>query len=190
MVWALTPEGHDADRRQLREPVEDAEQGVVEHGAVVDAGTHDDLAVDLDAGIEQRAEPPQARGAAAVAEEARPQVGVGRVDAHVQRAEPLGHHPLEVGLGEARERREVPVEERQPVVVVLHVQAPAHALRQLVDEAERAVVVARPDLVEHGAGQLEAERRAGRLLDHSELLETARRISSSTRARRRGGGSG
>ena len=52
-------------------------------------------------------------------------VGIGGVDAHVQRAEPLGDDPLEVGLGEAGERREVPVEERQPVVVVLQVQAAA-----------------------------------------------------------------
>ena len=52
-------------------------------------------------------------------------------------------------LGEAGERGEVAVQEAQPVVVVLQVQAAAHALGQLVDEAELAVVVARADAVEH-----------------------------------------
>ena len=66
----------------------------------------------------------------------------------MQRRQALGHHALEVGLGEAGERREVPVEERQPVVVVLQVEAGSHPRRELVDEAEGAVVVARADLVE------------------------------------------
>ena len=69
-------------------------------------------------------------------------------------------HPLEVELGEAGERREVPVEEGEPVVVVLQVQAAAHALGQLVDEAERAVVVAGADPVEDGRGHLDPERLA------------------------------
>ena len=116
-------------------------------------------------------QPAQARRAAAVAQQARPEVGVGGVDAHVERAELLGQDPLEIGLGEAGERGEVAVEEGEAVVVVLQVQALPHALRQLVDEAERAVVVARAHAVEHRALELEAERRARVLLDHHELLE-------------------
>ena len=166
-------ERHDAERREPREPVEHAEQRVVEHGAVVDARAHDDLAVHLDAGVEQQREPAQARRAAPVAQQPRADVGVGGVDAHVERAEPLGDDPFEVGLGEAGERREVPVEERQPVVVVLQVQAPPHALRQLVDEAERAVVVAGAHPVEDRARELEAERRAVGLVDHDQPLEAA-----------------
>ena len=68
--------------------------------------------------------------------------------------------PLEVGLGEAGQGGEVAVQERQPVVVVPHVQAAAHALGQLVDEAELAVVVAGPHPVEQGGVDLEAERLA------------------------------
>ena len=166
-------ERHHTERRELREAVEHAEQRVVEHRAVVDAGAHDDLAVHLDAGVEQEFEPAQARRAAPVAEQARAHVGIGGVDAHVQRPEPLGDHPLEVGFGEAGERREVSVEERQPVVVVLEVEALPHALRQLVDEAERAVVVAGPHPVEHRARELEAERRAVGLVDHERALEPA-----------------
>ena len=116
-------ERHDADRRELREAVEHAEQRVVEHRAVVDAGAHDHLAVHLDARVEQELEPAQARRAAPVAQQARAHLGIGRVDAHVERAQLLGDHPLEIGLGEAGERREVSVEKREPVVVVLQVQA-------------------------------------------------------------------
>src|SRR5205823_14160371 len=52
-------------------------------------------------------------------------------------------------------------------------QAPPHGLGQLVDETERAVIVAGLDAVEDRAVELETERRARRLLDHGELLETA-----------------
>ena len=64
--------------------------------------------------------------------------------------------PLEVGLGESGQRGEVPVEERQPVVVVLQIEALPQAGRQLVDEAELAVVVAGADLVEDRARRTSA----------------------------------
>ena len=142
-------------------------QRVVEHRAVVHAGAHDDLAVHLDAVVEQRPQPAQARGAPPVAQHVGPHVGIGGVDADVQRRQPLGDDSLEVGLGEAGERREVPVEERQPVVVVLQVERSPQARRQLVDEAELAVVVAGADLVEQRRVDLDAERLA-RLLVHVE----------------------
>ena len=156
-------ERHDGHRRELGEPVEHAGQRVVEHVAVVDAGAHHDLAAHLDAVIEQRPQPPQAHAAALVLQHPVAHVVVGRVDRHVQRRQALGDHPLEVGLGEPGERGEVAVQEAQPVVVVLQVQAPPHALGQLVDEAELAVVVARAHPVEHGRLHLDAERLAGPL---------------------------
>ena len=167
------PERHDAHRRRAGEPVEHAEQGVVEHVTVVDAGAHHHLPVHLDAGVEQRREPPEAGGAAPVAQQPGPQLGIGGVDAHVQRAQLLGDDALEIGLGEAGERGEVAVEERQPVVVVLQRQALPHARGQLVDEAERAVVVARAHAVEHRAGEVEPQGHAGVLLDQHQLLEPA-----------------
>jgi hypothetical protein len=45
---------------------------------------------------------------------------------------------------------EVPVQEREAVVVVLHVQAAAQTGRELVDEAELAAVVAGLHPVEQG----------------------------------------
>ena len=162
-VVAAHAEGHDGDRRQLRVAVEDARHRVVEHRAVVDAGAHHDLPVHLDAPVEQRPQPAQARCPPAVAQHGRPHLGVGGVDRHVQRRQALGHDPLEVGLGEPGQRREVPVEERQAVVVVPLVEAAPQALGQLVDEAEGAVVVAGLQGVEQRRVDLDAERLAGGL---------------------------
>ena len=87
------------------------------------------------------------------------------MDGDEERAEAFGQDALGVELGEPRQRGEVAVEERQPVVVVLEVEAAPHALGQLVDEAERAVVVAGADAVEDGRGDLDPERLPGRLVD-------------------------
>ena len=95
----------------------------------------------------------------------RPQLGIRGVDGDEERAQPLGEDALRVELGETGQRGEVPVEEGQAVVVVLEVQAPPHPLGQLVDEAERTMVVAGADPVEDGRGDLDPERLAGRLLD-------------------------
>jgi len=81
-------------------------------------------------------------------------IRVGGVDADVQRRQSFGDHPLQIGLGEPSERREVAVQKAQPVIVVLQVQALAEALGQLVDEAELAVVVAGAHSVENGARHL------------------------------------
>ena len=85
---------------------------------VVDTGADHDLAVDLDAVVEQGPQPAQAGGAPPVAQHAGPDLGIGGVNAHPQRRQALGDDPFEVGLGEAGEGGEVAVEERQPVVVV------------------------------------------------------------------------
>src|SRR6202042_1408108 len=96
-------------------------------------------------------------GALRIAEHVGPQFGVGRLNGHEQRAQSFGEDAFGVEFGETGECREVPVEERQPIVVVLEVEAPAHALGQLVDEAEGAVVVTGPNPVEDGRGDLHTE---------------------------------
>ena len=96
------------------------------------------------------------------------------MDRHVERAEPLGDHPLEVGLGEPGEGGEVPVEEAEPVVVVLEVEALPEPRRQLVDEAELAVVVAGAHLVEQRRLHLHPEGLARPLVDlHRQLQPPA-----------------
>jgi riboflavin biosynthesis pyrimidine reductase len=111
--------------------------------------------------------------AAPVPQEPRPEVRIGRVDADVQGAEALGHDALQVRFGEPREGREVAVQERQAVVVVLHREARSHARRQLVDEAERAVVVAGPHAVEDRAREPEPEGLTRRLAHDDVALEPA-----------------
>ena len=85
----------------------------------------------------------------------------------------FGDDSLEVGLGEPCQRREVAVEEAEPVVVVLEVQAAAHARWQLVDEAELAVVVAGANPVEHRAGDLAPNGSPARLVISMRGLEAA-----------------
>ena len=162
---AAQPERDRAHAGEPRVAVEDPGQRVLERGAVVDARADDDLAVHLDAPVEEDLQPAQAGRALRVAQHVRPQLGVGGVDGHEQRAEALGEDALGVELGETGQRREVAVQERQPVVVVLEVEAPPHALGQLVDEAEGAVVVAGPDPVEDGRGDLHPERLPRLLVD-------------------------
>ena len=118
-----------------------AGQREIELIAVVDARAHDHLTVHGDAMIEQHAQPPQRRCAALIAQHLRPQPRISGVDADVERRETFGDDALEVGFGESGQRREIAVQEREAVVVVLEIQALAHALGQLVDEAELAMVV-------------------------------------------------
>ena len=119
------------------------------------------------------AQPPQADGAPPVAQHAGAHVGVGGVDRDVERRQALVDHPLEVDLREPGQRRKVAVEERQPVVVVLQVQAPAHALRQLVDETELAMVVTGAYTVEDRGRDLEPERLTSLFDDRDLELDPA-----------------
>ena len=158
-------EWYHAETGKVGEPLGDASERVLEPEAVVHAGAHHHLTVDLDAVVEEHPQPPQARAAPTVAQHLGALARIGGVDAHVERTESLGYDPLEVGLSEARQRREVAVEERQAVVVVLEVEAAAHPRRQLVDEAELAVVIAGLDPVEQRAVDLDAQRRTVGLVD-------------------------
>ena len=92
-------------------------------------------------------------------EQSVPELGVGGVDRDVERRQALRDDPLERGLVEIAERDVVAVQERQPEIVVLHVQTLAHALRKLVDEAEHALVGAGRDVPRARRLQLEPESR-------------------------------
>ena len=167
------PERHDGDRVEFVEAVEDPGERVVERRTVVDPRTDDDLPAHGDAVVEQCPQPAQAHPSTGVLEHLAAEFGIGGVDAHVQRGEALGDHPLEVGLGEAGERGEVAVEERQPVVVVLQVEAAAHPLGELVDETELAVVVAGADPIEYCTRHLDPERLAFAFVDRQREVESA-----------------
>ena len=95
-----------------------------------------------------------------LAEQTVPQVGVGRVHRDVQRRQPLLLDAGELRLREVGQRDVVPVQERQPEVVVLDVEALAHPARQLVDEAEHALVGAGGDLATAWGAGARARGRA------------------------------
>ncbi len=149
------PQGHARHGGEVAVLVQDARQCRLEGAGVVDPRAHHDLSVHLDPSVEQGPQPAQAGRAPGIAQHPGPELRVGAVDGHEQRREPLGQDALEVELGETGEGGEVPVEERQPVVVVLQVQAAPHSLGELVDEAELAVVVAGSDPVEERRGDFD-----------------------------------
>jgi hypothetical protein len=68
-------------------------------------------------------EPAQAGRPLGIAQHVGPQLGVGAVDRDEERAEALGEDAFGIELGEPGEGGEVPVQEREPIVVVLEVEA-------------------------------------------------------------------
>lgn len=173
--------GHDPDARKARCEERQLGQGRLELVRVVALRHEHDLRMHLDARLDERDQPAQRHRATRVTQHRRPQRGVRGMHRDVEGPQAFGDDPFEVRLGETRERREVAVEEREAIVVVLDVQRPSQALRQLVDEAELAVVVAGGHPVEHGVRELRPERHARRLVDghlerHTASLDLEHRV--------------
>ena len=173
-VVAADAERHDAERGKIGEAIKHPGEGVVKHPAVVQSWAHDHLTVHLDAVVEQRSQPTQACGSPTVPKHLHSDLWVRGVDRDVQGAEALSDDPLEVGLREASEGGEVPIQEAQAVVVVLEIEALPEARRELVDEAELAVVVASAHLVEQSGLHVDPEGLPRSLVDlQRELQATA-----------------
>ena len=158
LAVAREPHGHDRGRRHVRIERRQLAHGPLEVGAVVEAGTEDHLRVHADPRLRKALQPRQDLGRHARAAEQLPaQRGIGRVHRHVERRQPLLDDARELRLLQVGERDVVAVQERQPEVIVLDVESLAHPLRQLVDEAEHALVGAGGDLPGPRRLQLEAE---------------------------------
>ena len=161
LAVAREPDGHDGGRRHRGVERGQLPDGARQVRAVVPVGAQHDLGVHPDAGLGEPLHPRQdLRGAARLAEQPAAERRVRRVDGHVERRQALLDDARQVRLVEIGQRDVVAVEEREPEVVVLHVEASPHSLRQLVDEAEHALVGARRDLGGPGRHELEAELRA------------------------------
>ena len=141
-----------------------------------------------DLGVHGDARPGQALHArhqvaldARLPEQPVPQLGVGRVDRDEQGREPLLLDPVELALVEVGQRDVVPVQERQAEVVVLDVEALAHAARQLMDEAEHALVGAGGDLA--GPRRLELDAEVGSAAVEGGLERAAGALDGEAQAR-------
>ena len=77
--------------------------------------------MDLDPVLEQGPQPTQTRPAPRVAQHRRANRRVRGMNRDVQRSEPLLDHPGEVEFGEAGQCREVAVEERESVIIILQI---------------------------------------------------------------------
>ena len=85
LVELAQSERHDGDGFEIGILVEHAGHRAIEDLAVVHAGAQHDLAAHDDAVVEQGTQPAQAHAAAWVLQHARPHIGIGGVDADVQR---------------------------------------------------------------------------------------------------------
>lgn len=164
-VVAGQAERHDPDGRQAGVPGKDLCRRPVERGAIVDAGTEHDLSVHGNPMVQERPEPSQRRRSPRVPQHSCSHRGVGGVDRDVERAEALLNDASKVQFSEAGQRREVSVEEREAVVVVLEVQRLAHPRGKLIDETELAMVVAGLDPIEDRRRESDAQGLTGDLVE-------------------------
>ncbi len=127
---------------------------LLEHFPVVEPRDDHHLTVELDPAVDEARELLQDVRDTRVVEQRLARFPRRRVHRDVERREPVLDDAIEVPLLEVRERGEIPVGERETVVVIPDVERLAQPFRKSLDEAELAAVGAAP----HGGGlQLHAE---------------------------------
>ena len=135
---------------------------LLEHVAVVEPGHDHHLAVELNPALGEPRQLLDDVRHARIVEQHLARFPRRRVHRDVERRQPVLEDARDVALLHVRERREVAVGERQPIVVVANVERLAQALRQPLDEAELAAVRAAAN---RGRLELDAQRLAFRPLD-------------------------
>ena len=165
LAMAGEPDGHHGRGRHLRMQAREVTDRALEVRAVIPFGHEHDLGVHDDAGLGEtlhaRHELAADRG---LTQEAVAEVGLHGVDGDVERREALLLDAPQLGILQIRQRDVVAVEEGEAEIVVLDVEALAHALGKLMDEAEDALVRARGDLA--GAWRLQLQSQVpARALD-------------------------
>ena len=150
-------------------------QRAPQHGPVVPPRAEHHLAVAAQAVLPQHAQPVHQLRGAGVLHHAHAHLRIGGVDGDVQRTDPAAQYAVELPVGDVRHRDEVAHHQRQPPVVVLHVEGAAQVRRHLVDEAEDAVVRAGPRGQHDGLIQRDAQRLPVQLLHlHGDLAPVPR----------------
>ena len=132
--------GHRRDALDHGGHLEQVGQGAAQLVAVVHPAAEHQLAVDRDARLHQPAQIAEGLAPAAVGQHFAAQLGVGGVDRDVDGRDVHPDDAVDLVVVHIGQGDIVAEEEGQPLVVVLEIQAPAHAGGQLVDEAEDAPV--------------------------------------------------
>ena len=167
------PDRNDGDGQDgVAERPEVAER-LLEDLAVVEARHDHHLSVELDAALGELRELLDDVRDSRVVEQNLARFPRRRVHGDVERRQPVLEDARDVAILEVGERREVPVREREAVVVVANVERLPEALGQPLDEAELAAISAAAD-----RGRLELDAHALRL----PVVRSRRRFP-----RRRGG---
>ncbi len=167
---AREPHRNDRRRRHTRMQSRQVAHGVLQVRAVVPVGDEDDLGVHGDACLGEPLHDGQELAPdVGTAEQTVAELGIGGMHRDIEWREPLLLDPCEVVLLEVGEGNVIAVEEGEPEIVVLDVEAPPHPPWQLVDEAEDALIGAGRDLRGPGRLELEAEP-GGAALEHEAAL--------------------
>ena len=124
---------------------------------VVQPGAADDLAVHDDAGLGKAAHDLHTFSRSWVAQQLTAQLRVGGVDGDVDGADVQGDDALDLPPGEIGQGDVIAQQEAEPGVIILEVHGGAHALGQLVNEAEDAAVGAGPGRVHQVAFKVQAQ---------------------------------
>ena len=158
-VMLRQPDRHHADRLDVRPQRRQIADRLAEILPVVQARRDHQLRVNFDVVFGQPAQLLHDVGRGGIAQARSANAQIGGVHRDIQRREELIGDALPIVIGEIGQRDEVAVQKRVAVVVVFDVQRPPHAIGHLQHEAERAQVVAAPDVdVERGMLKLDAER--------------------------------
>ena len=139
--------GHNGDAVHLGVQCLQLPHGLQQGLPVVQAGAADDLAVHNDAGLGKAAHDLHALPCSWVAQQLTAQLRVGGVDGDVDGADVQGDDTLDLPPGEIGQGDVIAQQEAEPGVIILEVHGGAHALGQLVNEAEDAAVGAGPGRV-------------------------------------------
>ncbi len=133
---------HQGDAPQPRPVFRQVPKALFQGGAVVDAGTEDQLGVHPDPRLGEHRDIPQALGGLGVFQHLHPQVRVGGMHRNIDGGKAHLDNPADILLGEVGEGDIAAKQEGHTAVVVLYIEGIPQPPGQLVHKAEDALVAA------------------------------------------------
>ena len=159
-MQALAVPGQAHRNQRQRQRAGDVRQGLdglLQRGAVVDAGTEHRLGVELHAAVGEPMELIQQPPSTLLAQDVAAQLGVDRVHGDVQWRRVARDHPVQFAVGDVGQGHVVAHHQAHAPVIVLDAHAGPHVFGQLIHEAEQAPVAAQPHAAHHGLFKLQAQ---------------------------------